>query len=92
MRTCQVQKQVKCKRAKVEGKKKEVEKCQVAKEVETKAPCEYSTALWQAGGTCIVDVLIKPSGSSNKYACPPAVKKKMIRKIRTSCALTAPGT
>ena len=90
---CQAQKQVKCERA--EGNEGG-EKCQVEKEVEPKATCEYSTELWQAGGTCIVDVLTKQkdgtSGSSNKYACPPTVKKKVIRKIRTSCALTAPGT
>lgn len=57
---CQAQKQVRCERA------GGGEKCEVEKEVTTKAICEYSTELWQAGGTCIVDVLSKQQESSPK--------------------------
>ena len=86
---CQAQKQVKCELA------EEGEKCEVEKEIEAKATCLYSNELWQAGGTCIVDVLTKErdpstSGSSSTiYACPTAMKKSIVKKIKTSCALIA---
>merc|ERR1712072_1437510 len=50
---CQAQKQVKCERA------QEGDKCRAEKQVATKATCEYSAEMWEAGGTCIIDVLAK---------------------------------
>ena len=50
---CQAQKQVKCERA------QEGDKCRAEKQVTTKATCEYSAEMWEAGGTCIIDVLAK---------------------------------
>ena len=55
------------------------------KEVTTKATCEYSTELWQAGGTCIIDVLVKQNEASPKYACPKTVEPALIEDIKSKC-------